>query len=348
VILARSLLVLAIGCGSSEAVANRETTPAPRVRVELADALPADASVVGRVDVGRLRASPRWEEISSLLERVLSSLADGDEEQGLARIGMALLPRVDELAFALTETEAGTAPLVIARGTFEEGELRSALAALDPNVRAASADGVTEYRAGAIAAAEIGDVWIVGALDRVARASLVLRGRAQPAALESQALAAMFAQTRAGGAQVSAAALPTDQARSVLRQLLRADQGVLASVRSIGVTGRLDEGLHASVLVETGDVVSAGALSESASEQLDELAGNVMLAMFGVRELVQAIRVEAREGTAVATIDLDGGATSRLVNRFGGAIVLLVQAYREEQAQARDAAPPSPVLQLDE
>jgi hypothetical protein len=181
-----SLFVLAIGCGSTEAVADRRTVPEPAPRVALEDALPADASAIGRVDVASLRASPRWPEISSLLERVLSSLADGDEEQGLARIGMALLPRVDELAFALTETEGGTAALVVARGTFEDGELRSSLASLDPNVRASTADGVTEYRAGAIAAAEIGDLWIVGAPDRGARATRVLPGRAETAPRDKQ------------------------------------------------------------------------------------------------------------------------------------------------------------------
>jgi hypothetical protein len=344
------VLFCLVGCGSSEAAQSRETTPARLVRADLTDALPADATVVGRADVASLRRSPRWSEISGLLERVLAAIGDDDQERALAQIATTLLPRVDELVFAMSESEDATVPLVLASGTFEPAELRTALASIAPDVQESTADGVTQYRAGAIAANDLGGIWIVGSAERVERATRIVRGAAPAVPLESRALAAMFDRARADSAHLGAAALPTDRTRALVAELLHPDAAVLASVQTFGLTGRLEDGLRAAVLIETNDPIGAGALSDSASAQLDALAGNVMLAMFGVRELVQAIRVETRESTAIATVELDGEATSRLVNRFGGAIVLIIQAARDarDAAPARDAAEPSPVLQLDE
>ncbi|WP_053235022.1 hypothetical protein [Sandaracinus amylolyticus] len=275
-------------------------------------AAPQGATAVVHVDVPALRASPIWRALA-------------DDDAGLERIveacGFDPLSRVQSVAAFVLGTEAQPFEHLgfVARGDLPREQLvecvQRVVEADGGAIRRVSIEGVPAIASahGPSRAAFLGGDGIVGGDELVVRELIRVDQGDAPGADTDAALSRLWNRVSGRRELIAAAHVPANWREWLGRIGADVDLDALESVRTIAIGARIERGLGLTIAVEGASPADAGALVDEARARVDALRGDPLIGLSAVGAALRRIELEAHEGIALATLDLDEGQLSSLV-----------------------------------
>jgi hypothetical protein len=326
------------GAGYGPGTTAQPLPPAPpRWQDDLSLLLPPDATLVARVDAARLRASPYYPILRDLAAR---------HPQGRDVVASAL-EGADELWLAVRARDDGGDPdlVVVGRGP-DLGARIDADAPRHGFVSRERVSGVDVMRevSGARAA-----IVLLSADTRV-----LTRGEEPEAVLaraEARAPRGPFdarstltgLASRVGMRDASVAVVatlpPSERARLRQRRGLEAS---IADARAVAARLEASDGVLLEITADMESVDAAARARNAVTAELDRLAGNPVLALMGLRDVVARARVSSRGDRLDAVLHLSDAEVRSLLQRFGPLSSRLGTGLTRTAPNATlvDAAPP--------
>lgn len=325
--LAVAVALTAAGCGSKAAergataqggvqVTSGGTAPSAPAPPDPLQLLPRDAFAVVDVDLDRLRASAYYQE--ALRWYLSQSSIDADRRDLVHRVLDATHHAV---IGALRPAAPGRDPewVVVTQGRYEPGQLRRIMTIGHNAAKVGKSGGRPVFVSGDIQAVELpGPTWLFTEGPR-ARASLDRSGDAAPdsSPLDRPALRAVADRVGFGRAALTAVAEVPPELRSEVGDGRWFARETGQALRTAGLRLAFEQGADVRLVVGTADGPSAVVLARRVEELLQWAEGNMFIAMFGLRPLLEATQVRA-DGSpnVVLHLHVDDAQVRSLIGRL--------------------------------
>ena len=339
-----AFLVAACGSSASDTEHGGDAAEEAQAPPEPLGLVPADAFAIVRVDLAQLRASPYWPVFSGWLDDAERAGTEAGQPLESMRALRATLDASEQIVIATVPSgEPDPAPVVIARGSYSEAELRRFVRGpngTDADVRVRESRGLTVLVGPEISGAQIGThTWLVAPEPQLE--AVLGRWGSGGGPIGSDALRAMA--ERVGLADAPAAfaieILPDVRARIARRNRVPGTRGI-EQASTIGGRLEIADGLHLVALAEMQSDAAAEQLAAQASSVLDGYAGNVMVRMMGVGPVLDGTSVTAAGTEARLVTRLDDATTRAVFDRLGSFIRLALESVVIEMTTPRAAAEP--------
>lgn len=246
--------------------------------------LPANAEVVGAMNIQAMRNSDTWRAFRPMLER------SPQVRQAFAQVDGVnpgtLLDQAERVSFAVLPSR-GSEPngVFVVEGQFDQAALRSAIESAGEAERA-DVDSIASYHADGFRIAFMNERTVVAGDDN--------------------AVAAFLRQAAAGNATTFQSGLRTQIAAAdrqrmvwlagIITPAMRAQSPALdASVRGVAMSIDLSSGLRAALSIEAGEETINQMRSEFETAR-SQTANSPELAALGLAPLLQGLTFEARDG----------------------------------------------------
>ena len=336
---------LALACGDGATEAGAEVTTggeaAPAPPPDPLALVPTDAFSVMRVDLATLRRSPYWPTITAWLDDAERAAADAGQPMATLRTMRQALDRMEVVVIATTPPSTPGAepdPIVIARGSFVEDELRQLVVGSGASAPRES-QGQTVHVGPEFAGAQIGDhTWLVAPEPELE--ALLARYRSGGGPIASDALRGMAERVDLAGAPAAFAmeVLP-DQREIMARRLRIPGTDGIENASTLGARLDISSGLGLIALADMPSAAAAEQLAGQVRGTLDGYSSNVMVRMMGVGPVFDATTVTAGGNEVRLATELSADDTAALLDRLGTFIRLALQsAVMEVAARAGPGA----------
>ncbi|MEM9190042.1 MAG: hypothetical protein AAGF12_12740 [Myxococcota bacterium] len=327
--------VLLWGCGGATAEPEVPVPePPPPLVSDPVALLPEHVDLVARVEVRAILNTPYWEALVNWFER----LGGGDE--GLADI-QRFLDQTDQLTagIAFGERSGDEELFLVLRSPMTEADAKGYLELMaersnESGPVRAEIRGEDRYLfAEPFSATQVGDLWLVSQAAGLPGMVARRRGSGDPSPRSNPAMTALMDRIRYSEGEIAVAAIvpPVVRAEAAQEQL-----DLMEGVEEGGLRVEVGNGLAVEVRAMTSDPVQARAIVETLDGQRRQFAGNMMVRMLGLGDILDSIELVTEDREAIGRMAVDQPTTLRLIESLGG----LLAAYLSGAA-AFGAAPPT-------
>lgn len=321
-VLSALVLCSVAACGGAQTTGTSGAGGTPTVPQDLLALVPADPAVLVRVDVAAVRGSPYWATVSGWIG-VLAGQMDGPADD-LTR----LLERTDELVWGVWDSEGGDDVLILARGSFQAGELervfREAAAESGETVREKRVDGFGLLATRRVVGGHLdARTWITAPLAR-ARAAIAAGTAGAPGLRSGETYRAIASDVGFEGGAVAVIGEVTPMVRAEAAQTAEhgGDEGRIAQLvlgfRRGGARLDVRDGL---ALTAIGDAASAEAARDAAGfvrTQAQAFGSSIPAMMLGVAPVLSRVDVQVHGTRATGSVRASDAEVRTILARLDG------------------------------
>lgn len=309
------MVAVALGCGGAPKPPPEKPLPPPTVPDDPLTYVPADCPVVGRMDLTSWRKSILWEQFSKLAERAATQAKEADDE-------FLPLDQTDQLFFGGSPTESDDATVVgVLRGRYGAGFLKARAAQF--GMQTGRPDAEVYLRDDSWWMQITDDMLVVATADRVDWVLERARPtRTPPPTAREGALYTAFGE-RMGFDDGDLVLLMEDKlgrGRKALQdsgRTLGPFDRLVQKVTQGGVRIEADNGLRITGTADMENAEFAAELAKLMEYNLQQWANNPFLAVLGVRELLEAVKVTTEAALVTVQAGLNAEQLDSWVRRLG-------------------------------
>ncbi len=340
------MLVSLASCGGAQTTGTGDADEAPAVPADLLALVPANPAVLVRVDVAALRASPYWSTMSGWVGILAGQM------QGPADDLTRLLERTDELVWGVWDSDDGDDVLILARGSFQPGELeqvfREAATESGETVRDKRVDGFGLLATRRVVGGHLdARTWITAPLARV-RASIAAGTGRAPGLRSGAAYRAVATEVGFDGGAVAFIGEVTPMVRREAAQTAEhgGDEGRIAQLvlgfRQGGARLDVRDGLAVTAV---GDATSAQAAASAAGfvrSQAQEFGSSIPAMMLGVAPVLSRVDVQVHGTRATGSVRASDAEVRTILARLDGFVRVALEASASGGGEVREPQPTAP------
>lgn len=350
ILLALLTLASLASCGGAQTTGTADGSDVtPPVPEDLLALVPANPAVVVRVDVAAVRGSPYWSTISGWVG-ILAGQMDGPADD-LTR----LLERTDELVWGIWDSEGGDDVLILARGSFQPGELeqvfRQAATEAGETVLEKRVEGFGLLATRRVVGGHLdARTWITGPLAR-ARAAIAASAGREPGLRSGAAYRAIAGDVGFEGGAVAVVGELTPMMRAEAAQTAEhgGDEGRIAQLvlgfRQGGARVDVRDGLVVTALGDASSAQAASAAAEFVRSQAQAFGSSIPAMMLGVAPVLSRVDVQVRGTRATGSVRASDAEVRSILARLDGFVRVALEASGSRTSggdSAPDAQPIAP------